>query len=92
MSVIRALRLAGTLLSSVDHPIFGNGTWRHQCKVSKLSRSLSQTGEPTLNRGTTTSSTGSRRPFQLSQDLRRAIYCPARPILAFWQSHTVSRS
>ena len=61
------------------------GTTPHQCKLSVRPQPLSQTDKPVSYRGTTTSSTGSRRPSQLSQDLRRTIFffCQLVPFLLF---------
>lgn len=83
MTVIRALKLAQTLskLSGPSH--FRERDVKAPMQAVRPG-SLPQTGKPVSYRGTTTSSTGSRRPSQLFQYLRRAIPPPARPILAFF--------
>ena len=89
---IRKLDLAQTLskLLEGDRPISISGTRRggapdmQAVKGSPPKAPCRKRNKPVSYRGTTTSSTGSRRPSQLSKDLRRAIFLPARLISCFF--------
>jgi hypothetical protein len=71
-------------LSYVDHPIFGNGTWSTNASCqSDPDPCRKQGGQPrTVEQPT--SSTGSRWPFQLSQDLSWAVYFPSHSFMLFF--------